>query len=384
MLTLDSRTIIVIYLLVNYICTLSLVLIWIKNRQVFRGLSLIVADFLFQSIGMTLASLYGSISPYLSIVAANILMISGAAFFLFGIGDFLNQKVKRHFYIGYILLFTILYTYFGIFNPVVPVRIIIFNGMIIPIFIHILKIVFVDFYSRKSKTALYVGFTSILFTLVFALRAYYGITSDGVTDYFASIKVDDLLVVLSLLCTILLTLSVNMMVNNELLQHLEKLATTDPLTKISNRRATENIMFEETKKKRNKTEFCVLLIDIDDFKKLNDTYGHDVGDKALIHVTRLLSKNIRKKDSFGRWGGEEFLIVLPDTNIDIASSLADRLVNAINKNAFTSCGTSISMSISIGVSQYKEGSTIESVIKNADNALYEAKRNGKNRYECSS
>ena len=154
---------------------------------------------------------------------------------------------------------------------------------------------------------------------------------------------------------------------------LQKLANTDQLTGLHNRRS----FFEQTNgmKKlldRNKQKSCFLMMDIDKFKNVNDTYGHDVGDMVIKKFAEITSEHIRGSDIMARWGGEEFVVFLPDTTIDGALTLAEKIRLSVEKYT----GTTPQFTVSIGVSELKKN--IDSAIKEADNALYEAKNNGRN------
>ena len=128
--------------------------------------------------------------------------------------------------------------------------------------------------------------------------------------------------------------------------------------------------------KRYKLEFSILLLDIDDFKKINDSYGHDVGDYVLKTVAKTLKENTRTTDVVGRWGGEEFIIVCENTNLDGSKILAEHLRDIVYKTNFEKVGN---ITISLGIAQFKENDTISSVFKRADNRLYIAKTTGKNK-----
>ena len=155
---------------------------------------------------------------------------------------------------------------------------------------------------------------------------------------------------------------------------LRKIANTDPLTGINNRRnffTLVNSYLAMTE--RDKPKASVLLIDLDKFKNINDEYGHDIGDEALKATTRIISSFIRKGDVFARFGGEEFIVFLPDTDINQAKVVAEKIRCAVEKNEVTD---KIFITISIGLSAV--GSDINSAIKNADIALYQAKDQGRN------
>lgn len=130
--------------------------------------------------------------------------------------------------------------------------------------------------------------------------------------------------------------------------------------------------------KRYKRVFSVILIDIDFFKKVNDNHGHLVGDKILKEISIILSTSTRNVDLVGRWGGEEFIIVSKETNIDGAYVMAEKIRKAVESHTFT---LDLPVTISMGISEYKDNESADELIKRADDALYMAKENGRNRVE---
>lgn len=165
-------------------------------------------------------------------------------------------------------------------------------------------------------------------------------------------------------------------------QKLTELATKDSLTKIYNRRMIDEYISKEIdKSKRYKYDLSVIMIDIDNFKEVNDIYGHHFGDEVILKVVEIISKNIRKTDIFGRWGGEEFIVILPSTNLDNACKLAQNLREKIASYRFEQIGYK---TISLGLVQYDFQEDRITFIKKEDNALYEAKKNGRNRVVCKS
>ena len=155
----------------------------------------------------------------------------------------------------------------------------------------------------------------------------------------------------------------------------EKESKTDVLTNLMNRRAYYEISANEVHRSmRYKTDMSLILIDIDDFKDFNDNYGHDVGDKALKHFADILMKMKREDDYAFRLGGDEFLILLPDTNVIEASHLAERIRDAVEVQKFYTGTYTLAMGTSYGVAQLQDDDTsIEQVEKRADQALYKAK-----------
>lgn len=160
-------------------------------------------------------------------------------------------------------------------------------------------------------------------------------------------------------------------------KRLLKMATTDPLTGLANRiRLDEKLLECHQVYERTGRVFSVIMIDLDYFKRVNDTYGHLIGDKTLVALTQLLSDNIRHIDTLGRWGGEEFMIICPETEIEGGKQLAEKMQAVIEKYDFPHIHT---MTCSFGISESRKGDRIENVVGRADSALYQAKAEGRNR-----
>ncbi len=156
---------------------------------------------------------------------------------------------------------------------------------------------------------------------------------------------------------------------------LYKLATRDKLTGIYNRYALNLFMEKLIDYAQRKNEaFAVVLFDVDHFKHINDTYGHHVGDQVLKSIAQNVKKVIRRSDMFGRWGGEEFLIILTSTKDPV--KVAEKIRRAVKENVYV---RGVHITISAGVAQYRQGDTLDSIILRADNALYEAKKLGKDK-----
>ena len=163
-------------------------------------------------------------------------------------------------------------------------------------------------------------------------------------------------------------------------KELDALYITDRLTNVYNRVKIDEIIDTELKKKKRYDHVCsVILIDVDYFKLVNDTYGHLAGDVILKEFATLLKESIRDTDYVGRWGGEEFIIVCPQTDLNGAMSLAENLRSKVEESYFTIVGKKTA---SFGVATCKEDDTIQSLIDNADKALYRAKNGGRNQVVC--
>jgi len=167
---------------------------------------------------------------------------------------------------------------------------------------------------------------------------------------------------------------------SEAYQKIEQLALTDSLTGLANRRNIMNLMAVEVSRcGRNGGSFSLIMCDIDFFKKVNDTYGHDTGDYVLKTVADVMIENLRQQDVTSRWGGEEFLIMLPYTELEKAVAVAEKLRTAIGETMMSFAGETFNVTMTFGVSTFDKNLGLEKAIKRADDALYLGKQTGRNK-----
>jgi diguanylate cyclase len=166
---------------------------------------------------------------------------------------------------------------------------------------------------------------------------------------------------------------------NELAETSE-MVRHDQLTGALNRKGLEETLDRElARAKRRQTPICVSLLDVDNFKSLNDTYGHQTGDDALVHLARVIRETMRPHDTLARYGGEEFLIILPDTTLPDAVSALTRLQRELTKRFFLHKNEKLLITFSAGVTAFRSGEQRNEAIARADAAMYQAKKSGKNR-----
>ena len=164
------------------------------------------------------------------------------------------------------------------------------------------------------------------------------------------------------------------------LDRLNVVARHDPLTGALNRKGMDESMLREVSKmRRTNTPLSVVMIDIDNFKKLNDSQGHSVGDAALRHLAVVARECLRPQDTVARYGGEEFIIVLPDTPLERGIDAIVRLQRVLAERTFVNFGDKIAITFSAGVAQVMATEAVPQAIKRADEAMYQAKHAGKNR-----
>jgi len=162
----------------------------------------------------------------------------------------------------------------------------------------------------------------------------------------------------------------------ELHNKISRLADEDSLTKLHNRRKINELIHDEIERsERYKKGFSIIIMDIDFFKRVNDRHGHLAGDRLLKMFTEIMQHTIRHTDTAGRWGGEEFVILCPETNMDGATSLAEKIRQRIANHVFNDFGK---QTASFGVACYVDNDSVDTIIHRADIALYNAKNTGRN------
>lgn len=169
-------------------------------------------------------------------------------------------------------------------------------------------------------------------------------------------------------------------------RELAELAALDPLTRLPNRRSLmAQLMKESARSERRCPEqdaLCVSMLDVDNFKQVNDTWGHEAGDRILCQIGDALRDIMRDGDFVGRFGGEEFVIILPETSLDAARALATRIRDAIAAMHFPELPAGEQVTVSQGIAAHQGGERIEATLKRADDALFRAKDGGRNLVVC--
>jgi diguanylate cyclase (GGDEF)-like protein/PAS domain S-box-containing protein len=167
------------------------------------------------------------------------------------------------------------------------------------------------------------------------------------------------------------------------IRQLEQEAFVDELTGLANRRLlTQSLNAQFSEHHRHEGQFGVILLDVDHFKKFNDTHGHAVGDRVLQMVGKTLSHNVRPYDTACRWGGEEFLILVGHAGLDPVRQSAERVRSLIEASRLTTNGRELSVTVSAGGTVVRDGDDAESIVHRADELLYCSKRDGRNRVTC--
>lgn len=165
-------------------------------------------------------------------------------------------------------------------------------------------------------------------------------------------------------------------------RQLAELAARDPLTQLPNRRSLMDQLTQEVARVERRSadghELCVSMLDVDHFKRINDTWGHDAGDAILCHISNELRKIMRQGDFLGRFGGEEFIVILPKSTLEAAQHTAQRIQDCVASIESPELPDGERITVSQGIAIYRDGERIETTLKRADEALYIAKENGRN------
>jgi len=165
----------------------------------------------------------------------------------------------------------------------------------------------------------------------------------------------------------------------ELSKKYQQLAHCDPLTQLSNRRDALCILKQEQARMiRSKEPLSIIICDVDYFKKINDLYGHNAGDAVLVELAKIFTDNIREQDCVARWGGEEFLFILPQTLAQNANVFAVKIHEKLQNHLVDYEGKEIKVTVSMGIEQFNGNQSIDEIINSADKYLYQAKNSGRN------
>jgi diguanylate cyclase (GGDEF)-like protein len=169
---------------------------------------------------------------------------------------------------------------------------------------------------------------------------------------------------------------------DQIQRHLHAMATTDTLTGLTNRRQLIEVAeYELSRSMRSAEPLAAIIVDVDRFKEVNDVHGHVSGDDVLAEIARRLMGSVRHQDTVSRWGGEEFLVLLPNTTLAAAAAIAERIRLAVSEKPIETAHALVSLTVTSGVSEWQQGERMETCIARADRALYRGKAAGRNRTE---
>lgn len=307
----------------------------------------------------------------------NLLTIYAQILYTIGIIQFLNKKVNSFFFIALTSASFVIQFYFVyIKNDFIARNM----GMIfICITAYFVAIYYLIRFREKHLhvSSMFIC-TSFVFSIIFVFFRAIMLPLTNTKTVLDSNVVNLVTIGSAFLFDYLRNAGFIMMICQRLYHDIHQLATLDFLTNTLNRRAMQHCLDQEIAKfNRSKTTFSLIMLDVDRFKLINDTYGHDRGDLVLQHLTTLLKQNLRSEDILSRWGGEEFLILLPNTDIQESFLMANQLRTTVEENP---ANNRIYYTISSGVGTFNQDyiGELDSLLIAIDQALYQAKENGRN------
>ncbi len=374
LVNLDVQTMICMLVIDAALQVLILVLLGLLVNQ-YRGIKTYAIGRIITTAGF-LISLSKISSLSFTLFLAGIFLLAGTSISCVGISQFTDKKIKLHHLFIINLLFFGIQSYFLLFKDIFVFKTI--NQTVFQIIIFSISTYCLLTTPHQSFIGASRFMASVTIALLISLVVrIFILVINPPAQLFVADHANAYTLVIAFIFTFLLTTGFIMMVCQRLFYELKVSANTDVLTHLLNRRAMMyQLEIAMNQFYRRDREFAILLIDVDFFKRVNDLYGHDGGDMVLIHLAQILQTKMRKADAASRWGGEEFLILLPDTTLEQAYEIAERLRAYVEKNPAAS---NIQITISLGLAVIRQhGNSLESLITAADHALYAAKNNGRN------
>ena len=384
---LDPRTLAFVLMAVTALLSAFMVIVW-RTHKVYEGFNLWTIAQLFLTAGFLLLSLQGLIPKFTSIAMADFLIVMSGGLIYAGIRKFRDQPHRDYFNYILIGLTVALILYFLYGRDVLNFRIMAFSICIGIISLRSAITLLLDVPAGLRTSFWFTGSIMLFFGTVSILRSIYVYVYDPPGNFFDANPISGLYFLSFMLAAMGAIFGFFMMTSQRLelelktaRDELRHLATTDYLTDVFNRRYFFEAGRQEFKRaRRYKHPLSVLILDIDYFKNVNDTHGHITGDRMLIAIAMAARSNLRAMDVLARIGGEEFAVILPETDGEMGLEVAERLRRSISEVVIYADGAPVSVTVSIGASMLlAEDSELGSIMERADAALYEAKQNGRNR-----
>ena len=395
----DQQTIAFFGLVFHGLFSIVFFLLWLENRSRVKGVGFWTLNLVLHGIGRLMATITEMQGQPLLMFIGNLLTLSGAVLFLFGLASFVSLNLHALRYIGFLIVFTL-----GFFVIHTSTENLVYQSMLYAITIVVLICRYLPIlwvgrtmgrHFRKIFTLLFVVY--ILMSVLYSLRLVSDIIQldNGVVllEYDTdSLRLSQLLS-LSILVTV--DIAILILINNKLLHDLSlegekksrlvmkfrKMAEIDMLTGILNRNGIENILDTTLHAAIEQSEIMIGMLDVDDFKIINDNYGHEVGDQVLIRLGKIFTSIIRDSDHVGRWGGDEFFFLFNSCSSEPETSFSHRLHEKIGSYPWDRVLNvpALSVTVSFGYTRFRQGESKRQLLRRCDKQLYIAKNSGKNR-----
>jgi len=346
----------------------------IKELRQYQGIGPALVANLCMAVGLILRLFVDRLPDFIHTILADFLLMLGPGLFYIALSQFTGLNYSKTLVGGIIAVVLSFLLYFTYGEDRAEPRMVALSAgvmVLISLLIHQLW--------RTRKTSL--RFSADLMLVSFLLYGMFLIGRTTIISLyppegeFSNTPVQSITYLLSFAISFFWSTGFILMISQRLKNDLMEVATMDLLTRIPNRRAIQTFLEKElSRAQRNDSEFSVLLIDIDNFKQVNDRWGHSVGDDVLVKTAGIFQSMLRKQDLVGRWGGEEFLVILPGSPSCDPQALADRLRHEVASFEHKHANASFHITVSIGVACADQTSTLDEIIRQADAALYRAKR----------
>lgn len=343
----------------------------IRDLRQYRGVRAALIANLCIAVGIVLRLLIDWLPDFIAIILGNTLILTGAGLYSIALGQFTGQTYSKAAVIGAIATVVPLLLYFTYWDNNIVMRVVIVS---LGIATFVFLLVYQLWRTRNTSLRFSANLMLISFLIygIFLIGRTISIVLNPSFDLYSNTPVQSATYLLVFAISFFWSSGFILMVSQRLRNDLMEVATIDVLTRIPNRRATQAFLEKElSRAQRSQSEFTVLLIDIDDFKQVNDNWGHSAGDDVLVKTASIFQSMIRKQDLVGRWGGEEFLIIVPGPCE--AEVLAERVRREIANSEYSHGAASFGITISIGFTCANGSDQIDQILKNADKALYRAK-----------
>lgn len=377
--SLDIRTLNFIIILFSCIYSLGLTFYQYNQRKI-PGLTCFAISLLFIGAGPMLLSFRDGASDWLTVVASNTIILLGFLLTLYGVSIFRAYSLKLAYWLTATLPITSGLTYYFTFHvPSIRMRIIVISVYLSAVTLAS-AIAMMEGENNDHRLPM-MGMASSLcaFSIFMLGRVIWSYYDAELTDFMAAGLVHKLTFLFSICLVVSMSFFMLWLINARLLNSIKELSTQDALTGLSNRRAMEDVVPKIVEKAKLQEEnLSFIMTDIDNFKHINDACGHLSGDMTIVNVAKLMTQYLPQSVQAIRFGGDEFLIVLPRHTATQAAKHAEKLRDLVKaKPCCEKNGQSVTMSF--GVAQMEEGESLHDVISRSDHALYHSKQQGRDK-----
>ena len=375
---LDIRTLVLTYVGLTIGQAVVLLYLWSVQRSYPPAKDWAVGSLMF-AIGLFLFALRTQAPAVLTEIVSNLFLLPGLMLFNFGIVKATGRTPPMKSGLVFCLVAIAFIAWFVLVSPNYPAGVVTHNLVFLTLYLYTAYACLVAKTAKGNHTFRIVGLLCIALALACFWRVVGGVF--GLTFSFSPTLPRLFWVATSLISFPMITVLLTLHTSQRLQEEIHAQARRDTLTDAFNRRAfTEFADKEWSRSVRNDYPLSMLTVDIDHFKNFNDQYGHQTGDAALVQVSRVAQSALRASDIWCRYGGEEFVALLPNTTLSQAMAIAERLRQSVERTTIVSARGSLSVSVSIGVAERSSNhSSIEEVLAISDAALYKAKAAGRNR-----